>query len=216
MTVPIAIHSRHSAERFPWTERHAVVSITDPVTPTFPGSPLPVLTGAGEVLRLSFDDLGDWALGHEVEYVEDWGRLPVFLTERDAAEIIAFARRNAEAGRSLAVHCEAGISRSAGVASILCLLLNGDESCLNDRLHRPNALVRATMKRAAGMVPTTAETKRTKPPMRAVVRALVARHLRGVDTAEEAVQKIAAAVGLATPQPSAGKPQPGDAGEGTR
>lgn len=148
----ITILSRRDAEARAYFESEAVISITDPVSPGFPGGPSPCFHGTPHALWLKFDDGGDFLITHKKKYRAEWGRDPFLLTRAAASAVIAFARAHAEDGRDLIVHCEAGISRSAGMAEALDLILNGSVSCIHNH-HRPNALVKVTMLRAAGLVP---------------------------------------------------------------
>ena len=152
----IVTMSRLDAERTVFTERDAVVSIRTPCLPDSEPD-MPRLSGYGAVLSLAFDDIGDDVLGQEAEYETCWGRPPVFLTLDVAREIVAFAREQVAAGRRLTVHCDAGISRSVGVAHVLARLLYDEDHPTSGGRRHGNALVIATMKRAAGIVPLGAE-----------------------------------------------------------
>ena len=74
-----------------------------------------------DVLSLFFDD---------IEYDEEKG---IFMTEEDADKILAFVdkceKQNID---ELWVHCDAGISRSAGVAGAILKILTGDDSQVFD------------------------------------------------------------------------------------
>ncbi len=77
------------------------------------------------ILRLQFDDV-------------DKGKLNC-MTEDDANKIINFVDRYINSVDTIIVHCGAGVSRSAGVAAALMLILNGsDKDVFNNGKYRPN------------------------------------------------------------------------------
>ena len=49
------------------------------------------------------------------------------ITENDALKIVLFVMKNAKLIDKLIVHCEAGVSRSAGVAAAIMKAVNGDD-----------------------------------------------------------------------------------------
>jgi predicted protein tyrosine phosphatase len=75
----------------------------------------------------------------------------VFMTPTQAARISRFARKHRDEGRSILVHCAAGISRSGAIAEALLQAFPEYE----DRgwMRHPNGHVRSLMKRALGLVP---------------------------------------------------------------
>jgi hypothetical protein len=59
-----------------------------------------------------------------------------------ANKIIDFVELHKDEVELIAVHCEAGISRSAAVAAVISKMLNGDDSDIfNNRLYLPNMFV---------------------------------------------------------------------------
>jgi predicted protein tyrosine phosphatase len=61
------------------------------------------------------------------------------ITEEDAMQIVAFVMDIKEAVNNLIVHCEAGVSRSAGVAAAIQKYLTGDDtSIFSDKRYYPN------------------------------------------------------------------------------
>lgn len=70
------------------------------------------------ILFLRFDDVEADEFNH--------------MTERDAERIIQFVNDNLDSADQIVVQCGAGISRSAGVAAALMLILNGDDSPIFD------------------------------------------------------------------------------------
>ena len=93
-------------------EASAVISISDydKNSPTLENNP-----GNGIVahLKLKFDD---------VERGE-----ANCITERDALKIVSFVRGYAIVSNKLIVHCEAGVSRSAGTAAAIMKAINGSD-----------------------------------------------------------------------------------------
>jgi predicted protein tyrosine phosphatase len=99
------------------TELYAVISITDPPFshPNLPASPY-----CQGILQLHFSDVD--------ERVARLKRAPVQVvafTAEMAAQIAAFVQEKMEQGATLfLVHCEAGMSRSAGVAAAISRFYN--------------------------------------------------------------------------------------------
>jgi len=61
------------------------------------------------------------------------------ITNAHALEIVSFVTKNAKTADRLIVHCEAGVSRSAGVAAaIMKAIYNDDKEIFNSRRYRPN------------------------------------------------------------------------------
>lgn len=115
-------------------ERHLVISITDP---SFTHPILPVSGFRHAVLRLHFSDVN-----------ERVARLPlasphiVAFTPLTAQRIAAFVEEGVAQGvRLVIVNCEAGMSRSTGVATALSRFYNHDETFFLAH-YRPNAWVR--------------------------------------------------------------------------
>lgn len=92
------------AEKYHFSEKDIVISITDP------GQKLANINQPFDVLRLAFYDLPD-PIG-DIRY--DSG----LFTENHAKEIIQFLKQyhDVEEDMRLIVHCEAGVCRSASVA----------------------------------------------------------------------------------------------------
>lgn len=64
---------------------------------------------------------------------------PEAMQPCDAEKIVAFVRLWRDSVKQIAVHCEAGISRSAGVAAALMLWLNGSDAAVFDcPVYKPN------------------------------------------------------------------------------
>lgn len=65
------------------------------------------------ICRVQFDDV-------EIDEVNH-------ITRKDAEKIIAFVNSYIDKVDKIIVHCEAGVSRSAGVCAALMLIINGDD-----------------------------------------------------------------------------------------
>lgn len=70
------------------------------------------------VLNLKFDD---------VDFGDD-----NCITPQDGVKIIDFVNKHINDVEKIVVHCEAGVSRSAGVCAALMLIVNGDDNQIFD------------------------------------------------------------------------------------
>jgi predicted protein tyrosine phosphatase len=111
---------------------YVVISITDPGSDPANIKPSPDLRG---ILRLQFWDLNGSRPGYERVFTED-----------DAREIRIFVSKHKDIG-TIVCHCEAGISRSSGVAAALAKSINGDDSKFFSGRYRPNSLAYKTLLR---------------------------------------------------------------------
>ena len=129
----ILVMSREHARRWSYENKDgiptAIISITDPHSPInrFDGAGLrghP--NGIKSILRLQFADV-------------DRGS-PGCITSWDAESIVRFVNRNLDKVERLIVHCEAGQSRSAGVAAAILKYLTGDDTQIyDDSKYTPNS-----------------------------------------------------------------------------
>jgi predicted protein tyrosine phosphatase len=116
--------------------RSILISITDPDEPLLDIQHPEAYLG---VLRLSF---------HDVERILDGYPEVIPFTENDAESIINFIDNYKNDIELVVVHCEAGISRSAGVAAALSLILNNDCGFFHEYYY-PNTLVKSIILRKA-------------------------------------------------------------------
>jgi predicted protein tyrosine phosphatase len=139
----IAIASRLMAEKASALIKtpHAIISITDPDSglPSF----APNENRIG-ILSLRFYDLEDisdqMAPKDAVEYLAQFG--DGLFKDDQAAQIVDFVEGIKDRIKGILVHCEAGVSRSAAVAAVIELVLNGsDERVFQDRRYSPNQYV---------------------------------------------------------------------------
>ena len=99
-----------------------VISIHDPnKPPEFSQQDLETIPHLCDLLTLSFWDELDEAHG--------------CMSYDQAAEVLYFVANNIPFAKNIIVHCEAGISRSAGVAAALSKILNGNDDYFFDYFH---------------------------------------------------------------------------------
>lgn len=115
--IDIRILNRKEAKKFSY-ESHdfktAIISITDTnkADVIFEKNEA---NGIKAVLRLKFDDV-------ERDYKNEH-----CITKEDAESIVKFVNKNKNKVDKFIVHCEAGVSRSAGVGAAIMKALNGDD-----------------------------------------------------------------------------------------
>jgi predicted protein tyrosine phosphatase len=132
----IYILSRIEAEHISGTidTSHIWISITSPGSQ----ASLAEHPDCHGVLRLEFEDLD---LGNYFVDVDG------IFTEKMAEEVLEFVEQHMSNVDIICVHCEAGISRSAAVASALAVWLNGEDKTTLSGTHMPNGWVRMLMMR---------------------------------------------------------------------
>lgn len=98
-----------------------------------------------DILYLSFDDVYKSELTRDETYPHIWldrtGRAVSPITEKDAEKIHSFVMKYYKSSNiyTLIVHCEMGVSRSAGVmAAIKKALYDNDKDIFNNGAYRPN------------------------------------------------------------------------------
>ena len=115
--IDIRILNRKEAKKFSY-ESHdfktAIISITDTDKADVIFEKNEV-NGIRAVLRLKFDDV-------ERDYKNEH-----CITKEDAENIVKFVNKNKNKVDKFIVHCEAGVSRSAGVGAAIMKALNGDD-----------------------------------------------------------------------------------------
>ena len=115
--IDIRILNRKEAKKFS-CESHdfktAIISITDTDKADVIFEKNEV-NGIRAVLRLKFDDV-------ERDYKNEH-----CITKEDAENIVKFVNKNKNKVDKFIVHCEAGVSRSAGVGAAIMKAINGDD-----------------------------------------------------------------------------------------
>ena len=130
------IHILNRYKAAEWSFRNpndlvGVISITDSLAPD---NKFNILATDYKVLHLKFDDI-------DVQY-----RDLVLMSVEDANKIIRFVDAWINMVDYWIVHCEAGISRSAGVAGALLRIYVGDDrQVFNDYQYAPNRYVYRTI-----------------------------------------------------------------------
>lgn len=127
--------SRTGAEAFRSVQPFAVISITDPET-------RPALLRQNTIVARC--DLQFWDL------LEDVGSGRIFDSAL-ASKVLNFARNDCGGAKLLLVHCEAGISRSTGLADALGKILEVEVRHHNALTLNPNTLVMRLVLEAAGL-----------------------------------------------------------------
>ena len=123
----IEVMSREKAKMlstYPRDERIAVISISDcdKTSPHLDNNPK---NGILFQCKLHFDDVESG--------------ISNCITDKDAERIVSFVNRNKDKTDFLIVHCEAGVSRSSGVAAaIMKFLYYDDMPIFNNPLFCPN------------------------------------------------------------------------------
>ena len=132
----IVVSSRDRVKNYIQEEEHAVISIRDPEgeKATFPPNPCRIA-----VLYLKFHDWDDkQKIKFEVFY-EESAKQMIFFSKKDAKRIVKFVKKYQHLSL-LICQCEAGISRSAGVAAALNKCINGSDEYYYKN-YVPNSLV---------------------------------------------------------------------------
>jgi predicted protein tyrosine phosphatase len=111
-TVPeVLILSEKNAQLYEPSRREVCISVTGP------GKPLPNLSAQFlRVLRLAFSDI--------TEPIDDPDY--VLFNAQHAEEIIGFVRQHERDVDRIVIHCQAGFSRSPGIAVGLCAVFGWD------------------------------------------------------------------------------------------
>jgi len=119
---------------------HAIISITDPNSdhPVFQQSPF-----TKGILKLKFYDI-DFGDGNttptRAELLKEYG--DGLFNKTQAREILNFVEKIKDQVKVIICHCDAGISRSAGVAAAILKVLTGsDKEIFDNKRYVPNRYV---------------------------------------------------------------------------
>jgi predicted protein tyrosine phosphatase len=128
------IYSRAAIERLPVHDvPHLIISITSAAEDV---ARVPEGPHTLELVRVSFLDVAEGQ--------------PGAMTEAHAASILAAFERHRGRLERVVLHCDAGVSRSPGVALALATLVGADSTEIRRR-YAPNGHVVQTILRAAGV-----------------------------------------------------------------
>lgn len=146
----LQVLDRDRARRCSHDEPYAFISITDP------GVTHPRLLSSSHcrgILRLLFSDVDE-----RVAKIKGPSSYFAAFTEEMAREVVSFVRAQIEERVGLiVVNCEAGMSRSAGIASAISQFYNRDEFFFLSH-YRPNTFVRGLVLEAFAHSPADSET----------------------------------------------------------
>jgi predicted protein tyrosine phosphatase len=143
----IRVLNQAQAENETWTKPVAIISITG-LSP----ADIKENENVHGILRLVFadQDPNRWiSQGATSEDFAGLFKLHKLMTVEHGEQIKEFVDNHKNHVDEIVVHCEAGISRSAGVAVGLSLVHNGDDGGFYDT-HGPNAFVKMMVMRAYG------------------------------------------------------------------
>lgn len=132
----LTVMSRQEAIRYchiPHSNKSVIISISDPYE-QYTSEPFTSNSnGVCSILRLSFCDADE--TGRDV-YNREVGETDL-ISDNDAKNIAEFAARHAD--KDIIVHCDAGISRSAGVgAAIMKWAAGNDDRIFDSGRYMPN------------------------------------------------------------------------------
>lgn len=135
------VYSRQDAEKADFKLYHIWISITDPKAPLAALKEHDATLG---ILRLQFHDVDP-----KFYDLDDLASRGIYgMSEEQAKEILDFVDEHKDDVAIIAIHCEAGISRSQGVRSALSLLLDGyEERGGVPNIHCKSLLLREARKR---------------------------------------------------------------------
>lgn len=133
-----AVFSRREMQRYAWREHNetSVVISINSSSEFFLKIPHNPKNGIKKLLSLSFDDVDKKQYDDMI--VDGYGSV-VLMSEQDAARIVSFVKKYKDSVDGIIVHCDAGVSRSAGVMAAIVKWLTGDDSKIfSDLRFHPN------------------------------------------------------------------------------
>lgn len=132
------LFAKHVAETCAYW--HSIISITDP------NNELPVFPPNEKRIAVLGQHFYDIDFSKKMTPLDEFDMKKIYghglFTDDQAREIVAFVRRHIDATKLLIIHCDAGVSRSAGVAgAILKATTGSDEKIFKDPMFIPNMWV---------------------------------------------------------------------------
>lgn len=134
----IKVYNRRSIANYTEALSHIIISIGDP----YDREPAPIAENKSclGILRLTFHDWDD-KQKHVIENSDSSeAERMVFFSEKDAKDIFNFVQSHIASIELIICQCDAGISRSAGLAAALSRILNGTDEYFFKR-YIPNSRV---------------------------------------------------------------------------
>lgn len=116
----VIVLSRTKARKFSYSNKEnecVIISITDPFSKT---NRFARTSYIKDVLRVEFDDIDQQSQGG------------ILMNETHANTIASFVDKWKDKVDTIVVHCEAGVSRSAGTAAAILKFINNDDSPVFD------------------------------------------------------------------------------------
>jgi len=122
------------------TAKHAIISLTDPKSelPEFAPNESRIAVLGQHFYDIDFSKEIYQRDEKEIKRIYGYG----LFTDEQAREIVLFVKQYMDNIKALIVHCDAGISRSSGVAAAILKATTGsDEQIFNDPKFIPNMFV---------------------------------------------------------------------------
>lgn len=130
----IKVFNRKSFENYKTDEVHIAISITDPKSKSV--KLINRKNSLLDILELQFHDLDKNTSNTKYD--------KFLFTDHDAKKILDFVIKYEHLVETFLIHCEAGISRSAGIAGALSMIYNNDDRKYFQS-YLPNMLVYRTI-----------------------------------------------------------------------
>lgn len=132
------ILSREGIKQYETNKKHIVISIADPEA-----EPVEILSDNPPlgILYLKFPDF-------DRPYMKGYQYNHLLFDKYNAKDILKFVNQHKDSIELIVCQCEAGISRSAGVAGALSKILNGEDFYIFNH-YLPNRLVYNTILKEA-------------------------------------------------------------------
>jgi len=131
----IKVFNRKAFENYKTDEVHIAISITDPKSESV--KLINAKNSLLDILELQFHDYDN------IKWIDNEFKLK-FFTDYHAKKILNFVIKYEHLVETFLIHCEAGISRSAGVAGALSVIYNKDDRKYFQS-YLPNMLVYRTI-----------------------------------------------------------------------